>query len=564
MHEKPIHILLVGRDEEQAHDVRRIVQDDGNGAFVFTWAAQLDEAVGEVAGGDVDVVLLDLKSSHDAGMDTLARIRSACPDIPVIALSQRADEGVAAEAARLGFQDCLAKDRIGADILLRAVRYAVERAHARKALAAGESELREARAAARSARRRVQQLSTRDDLTGAWNRRHFMHALERECRRLKRYARPFAVMMVDVDDFKQINDTCGHAFGDAALKEATRALCAEVRDIDVVARYAGDEFMVLMPDTSGEDAVSVAQRIRTRMARAPVRDGEHSAVVTFSIGVVAGEQAIEHTPDRIVHFADTALYTAKQAGRNCVRRWEQVSHNQKMQSLIESRAVARLQRKLDRFARRAEGMFVADVLKLAQDVDAADPYAEAHSKNVAHYATGIARTLGMPDADVETLRRAAMIHDLGRVGVPEAILSKTGTLTPEQRLVVEQHVVIGVRILTKLHFLERETPIVRYHHERWNGGGYPDGISGLGIPVGARVLSVADTLDAMTCDRVYRKALTLAEAIERIRGDSGVTFDPEVVGALVQWIHDVSEAAGSSGDMTARDLLTAAPSPGPT
>ena len=191
--------------------------------------------------------------------------------------------------------------------------------------------------------------------------------------------------------------------------------------------------------------------------------------------------------------------------------------------------------------------------------EARDPYSKFHSENVAHYAACIARAMGMDAQHVETLCRAALVHDIGNIGVPDGILWKPGNLTSDERHLMQQHVTAGVRILDQMRFLEREIPIVRHHHERFDGHGYPDSVSGEAIPLGARILAVADTLDALTADRPYRTARPVHEALQTIVEEAGRQFDPTVVDALLEWVCETRAGLGGDADVTVANLLNHEP-----
>ena len=180
----------------------------------------------------------------------------------------------------------------------------------------------------------------------------------------------------------------------------------------------------------------------------------------------------------------------------------------------------------------------------AKALEAKDAYAKRHSENVMHYATGIAEAMKIVPNKIRVIRRAGMIHDIGKIGIPDAILSKPDTLTRREHSVVEQHPLIAVRILNKMEFLEREMAIVRHHHERWNGQGSPDGLSATSIPLGARIMAVADTLDALTTDRSYHKSKSVAEAVNIISDSSGYEFDPKVVKGMLNWVDEIVRQAG--------------------
>ncbi len=417
------------------------------------------------------------------------------------------------------------------------------------------TELVRARQAAEAANARLEELATTDELTGLWNRRRFFEVFKQEFQRVRRHGSDLALAMFDLDHFKTVNDTYGHAFGDRVLVEVARAILGEVRETDVAVRYGGEEFIVLMPSTSSEEAVSAVERIRKRVAQRYISDGKHSVQVTLSAGVSAAEASGTSTPEALLRLADEALYAAKHAGRDCVRTWRQICADQKEEVVSQSKQVDDLQRRMARLSLRSKDAFVQESQGLVQALEARDPYMKSHSVNVTRYAVAVAETLGLDPEETATVRRAAVLHDIGKIGVPDAILRKPGPLSAEERRIMEDHVLVGVRMLEQLNFLDREIALVRHHHERWDGSGYPDGLLGEAIPRGARVLAVADALDAVVSDRVYRGGGTVLEAIRTLQGEAGRQFDPAVVDALVRWVVEVGRGLGTGGEVTCEDLM---------
>ena len=423
-------------------------------------------------------------------------------------------------------------------------------------VAARTSELADANTRLQAANRQLAQLATTDELTGLWNRRRFIEMLHLECRRADRAEAPLALAMVDVDRFKAVNDTFGHAFGDRVLQAVAAHLGREARATDIAARYGGEEFMVLMPDTGTEEAFSAAERIRRRVAAHPIADAKRSVEVTISIGISASTPGRRTDPEALVRLVDEALYAAKQAGRNCTRTWTEISRDQDREVVAQTEEVTDLQRRMAALSLQAKDAFVQSIHGLVQALEARDPYTRHHSENVTRYAVAIAEQMGLDPDAVSVIRRAARVHDIGKIGVPDDLLRKQAELDERERRAMRNHVLIGVHILEQLRFLERELPLVRHHHERWDGKGYPDGISGHAIPRGARILAVADAFDALTSERPYRRAVDVAEALRVIIEEAGGQFDPEVVDALIACIGRTARQAGRAGDLTPQDVLS--------
>jgi diguanylate cyclase (GGDEF)-like protein len=395
--------------------------------------------------------------------------------------------------------------------------------------------------------------SLTDALTGVGSRRLLEDKLEAECARAKRYERAFSVAIIDLDNFKTINDVFGHATGDDALKKLAECMESQKRIPDILARYGGDEFVILMPETEAKDALTFMERIRAKVQKIEV---QKNVSMTISCGIAQSMPDFSDSSSDLIRRADLALYEAKSAGRNCAKIW-----NEKMSKVlkagdIEFERIKKLKRRVAGLSEQAEKMFIQSIWGLVQALEAKDPYAKKHSESVMHYAVGIAEIMKISPKQLEVLRRAAMIHDIGNIGVPDAILSKPGTLTPHERRIIEQHPLIAVRILDKMSFLEQEVVIVRSHHEKWNGQGYPDGLSNTSIPIGARILAVADTFDALISDRSYHNSRSIAEAIGILTDSSGYDFDPDVVKALVLWVRKIQNMLGNVDQLTPEDLLS--------
>jgi diguanylate cyclase (GGDEF)-like protein/putative nucleotidyltransferase with HDIG domain len=394
--------------------------------------------------------------------------------------------------------------------------------------------------------------SLTDALTGTGSRKLLEDKLQAEYERAKRYKHPFSVAIIDLDNFKTVNDLFGHAVGDEALRKLAACMKKEKRTPDVLARYGGDEFVILMPETTAENALTFLERLRAEIQQ--IKLGENLSM-TISCGTSESLPNSSDSPGEVMRKADLALYEAKSAGRNCVRLWNQNMSKALKAGDIEVQRIKRLKRRIAGLSEQAEKMFIQSIWGLVQALEAKDPYAKKHSENVTNYAIGIAETMNIPPRQLEVIRRAAMIHDIGKIGVPDAILSKPGTLTPKERRIIEQHPLIAVRILEKMSFLEQEIAIVRSHHEKWNGQGYPDGLSRTSIPIGARIMAAADTFDALTSNRSYHESRSLEEAVKIMVDSSGYDFDPEAVESLVAWVEKVRSQLGKTGRLTTEDLL---------
>ena len=399
----------------------------------------------------------------------------------------------------------------------------------------------------------IRESSMTDSLTGVGTRRLFDEKIEDECIRSRRSNRPFCVAMIDVDNFKRVNDEIGHGGGDQALVGLAKISLEIIRVGDVLARYGGDEFVLLLPETCLADAMAVLDRIRCKFESS---DQIMDRPITVSAGVVEQPGDAPASPTELVHRADLALYRAKQIGKNRIETWQKAMEHPQQASLLETERIQSLEKQITQMSTQSKDMFVQSIWGLVHAIEARDAYTRNHSENVMRYAVVIAETMQIDSQEIEVIRRAAMIHDVGKIGIPDAILNKPGKLTPEERAIMEQHSLIGANILGQMRFLEREMPIVRHHHERYDGLGYPDGISGSQIPFGARILAVADAFDAISSDRIYHKGRSPDETIEMLLSSRGTQLDGDPVDAMASWI-DGMRGEMNTAELTASQLLEA-------
>jgi diguanylate cyclase (GGDEF)-like protein len=357
---------------------------------------------------------------------------------------------------------------------------------------------------------RAMRLALTDPLTGLGNHRHFHERLQRELVAAEEAGLPLSLCLIDVDDFKRINDRYGHPAGDRVLSQVATRL----RQGGEAFRLGGDEFAVLLAEHDETTALETASSIVDRLRSMELEHDEH---ITVSAGVATFPvQGVGR--DELIRFADSALYWAKEHGKNRVRIYRP--------EVVELAELKKLASGADRAARfRAAA-------SLARAVDARDVYTGSHSERVSDLAARVAERLGLAQELVELTRLAASLHDLGKLAIPEEILRKPGPLTDPERLVLERHPQIGYRMLESLG-VEPVADWVLHHHERWDGTGYPDGLAAAEIPLGARIIFVADAFDAMTNDRVYRRKLTVEAALAELETCAGTQFDPDAVAALV-------------------------------
>jgi diguanylate cyclase (GGDEF)-like protein/PAS domain S-box-containing protein len=362
-------------------------------------------------------------------------------------------------------------------------------------------------------RREIERQSRTDSLTGLANRRHLVEVLHAELGRSAREGRAPGVVLIDLDRFKVVNDTHGHPAGDAVLVEVGRRLRRSIRAYDTVGRWGGEEFCVVLPGLETEAELHrAADQLRAAITAAPVGAGAELLLTVTSSAGGALAQAGLWSVEALIDAADRALYSAKRRGRDRTRLFGELT--------VE-----------DLVAEEPEAIRLAQALALS--AGAREGIAENHCAQVADLAASIAVAVGLPEVTVMRCRLAGWLHDLGKIAIPDAILTKAGPLDDEEWAVMRTHAEIGESILRRIAGLSDAAAAVRHHHERYDGSGYPDGLAGDEIPLEARILACADTYSAITVDRVYRDARSGEEAITELRACAGSQLDPKIVDAAI-------------------------------
>jgi diguanylate cyclase (GGDEF)-like protein/PAS domain S-box-containing protein/putative nucleotidyltransferase with HDIG domain len=374
------------------------------------------------------------------------------------------------------------------------------------------------------------ELSITDGLTGLYNHRFIQERFEFEFKRVKRYGGILSCMMIDIDHFKNLNDTHGHLCGDFVLRELSSIIRTQSREVDICGRYGGEEFFIIT-NVPLEYTMRYATKLHTAIDTHAFEFEEKRLHVTVSIGIADFRPGMKDRHE-LIDRADSALYQAKEDGRNLIRIWKEKPEGEA--GAVDHISAQELKRKFVHLSDQMRGTYMEYTNALVKAVDAKDPYTREHSQNVSSCGVEIAQAMGMSADDVDVIKYAGLLHDVGKISVGDDILLKKDPLTKEEFEVLKKHPVIGVNILKDIKFLEREIPIILHHHERWDGKGYPHGLNGREIPIGARILAVADAFDAMTSGRGYKKKVSLEQTIAELKRGSGSQFAPDIVEVFVR------------------------------
>lgn len=358
-----------------------------------------------------------------------------------------------------------------------------------------------------------------DELTGLYNHRYFQEALNNQLETCKELNTPCSLLFVDIDYFKYYNDLNGHLAGDDVLKKIGAILKDNLRREDIVARYGGEEFAVILPGVGERQAVEVGERIRNSIEQASFEGEENqpNGKLTVSVGISCYPEKSK-TKMELISSADDALYRAKFFSKNRVETYYSVL--EELKTDIEKEHID----------------LISSIKTLISVINAKDHYTYAHTERVVGYCQQLAKELKLSEEDSKILKYGAYLHDIGKIEVSKEILNKRSPLTEEEWDILKKHPANGVNIIKTVDSLKKVIPLILYHHEKYDGSGYPEQLKGNRIPYLARVLTLADSFDAMTSNRPYKAAKTFEEAILELRNCKYSHFDPDIVDAFIKML----------------------------
>lgn len=385
----------------------------------------------------------------------------------------------------------------------------------------------------------LEKLALFDSLTGCHNWRYFLEETRRQLVRSKRYSEKVSFIGIDIDHFRQINEIYGVKIADKVITDIVKLLEKRLRKEDILSRWREDEFFIIAPYLDKKNLLTITYRLKDSISRYKFRYGNISLRIKASVGAISfPEDSIFNSKDVTITLA-RAISQAKRKGGNSVvisSRYQQKPTIKK-----ENKAtIEEMQDKVEKLSILLNKDILDVIYGFARAIEAKDAYTGSHVEYTATIAKRIAVELKLPKNEIEDIEHAAVLHDLGKVGIDGAILSKKRALTPKERKTIQTHPAIASEILKDIHGLRGAVPGVLYHHEYFDGFGYPLGLKGDEIPLAARIVAVADVFQALVSDRPYRKAYSKRRAIEIIKEESGTHFDPKIVKIFLKIIKEIN------------------------
>lgn len=355
-----------------------------------------------------------------------------------------------------------------------------------------------------------------DCLTQTFNHRFFQEFMDKEFIRAIHNKNTIGLIKVGIDNFKRFNDVFGHDCGDNLLIETSKILKSAVRVKDIVCRYSGDEFMIIVPNTNLNDLLKVSSTIKSAYGNmVGMCEKSRGSNISISLGYSIYPN-LASNKDELIMQVDNALYHAKQSGKDNIKMFRDIYND--IKQLIQS----------------SEDDLLVELKSILAKVSEKDLYTLGHSERVVEYAVAIGKAMDLKTENLRALSISALLHDVGKIEIPREVLIKKERLTDEEYAIMKMHPIYSVEIINQIPNFERVREIVRHHHERIDGLGYPDRIQGDEIPIEARILTVADSFDAMMSNRPYRRSLSLEEAIKELKACTGKQFDPQVTDVFIQ------------------------------
>ncbi|MBT8339480.1 MAG: diguanylate cyclase [Desulfatitalea sp.] len=474
-------------------------------------AASMAEARKQLQENQFDLVFLDYLLPDGKGLNLLTWMEKEKVEVPVIAITGHGDEIVASQMIKAGAFDYLPKANITHETLSRCIFNVLEKFQLKQEVAL--------------ATQKVVQMATRDPLTGLFNRNFMNDTLKTEFERAKRHDNDLSCLLIDLDYFKEVNDTFGHHFGDLVLERVAQSLEDNIRKTDFAFRYGGEEFVVLLPQTDITGANKIGEKLRALFETLKTEDGASKTTVTVSVGVASlGHSNCSDGKD-LLAYADKALYQAKARGRNRVE-----VHSQDVSQVNSAKRFKYIKERLEVLVEKTKKASVEALELVARDMGGIR--FKEHNQRVVQFIELLGARMKFQPKVIRTLQRAAIFHDFTKVLLGD--FQDKARLDPKETQGIKDHPYTMTHLMEPFDFFSDERAVLLWHHENWDGSGYPEGLKADDIPLGARLLAVVDALVAMTSQRPHREMSTDAQAMQELVENAGIQFDPGIVQRLLE------------------------------
>lgn len=563
-------ILAVETDNDFLLSVREGVRQHARIHCQIDQAHDFDEAIRKLRDTTYDLVLVENRIQDREGVELVQEVNKLHLDLPFILMTDIRDDTMARRALSEGVADVIIKSESQYQDLVQKLEDTCLRFSAQNqkkisrrlnSLADGKKDEPSGAFVALKPRPDASETAHRDELTGLYNHAFLHERIVGEFSTACRYEYPISCLMIDIDHFHLINEERGHLAGDQLLKECARMLFDSCRMSDLVSREGGEEFVVLLPHSDYKSAGELADRLRHRFSEHVfLKDSDAPVNLTISIGISSYPEDPMMRRCELLTFATQALYRAKVLGRNKVTRYREVTPSVGGASMPELKLseekVAQFQRRMTEISDMARRECMDASKDLLHALESKDRFSTGHGMTAARYSALVAEKLGMSLDETEAVQFAAMLHDIGKICIPDHILLKTEKLSFSEYEAMKQHPYLGYKILKPIKFLQEEAVFVLHHHEWFNGEGYPCRLRGSEIPLGARVIAVVEAYDAMRiAGGRYKRCLTVEGAVGELIKCAGTQFDPRVVKAFAEVLVARKELAPASYDAARLETL---------
>lgn len=492
-----------------------------SGGYNVRLAAGIQKGFDVLFREKIDCILLNWQMPQTSVIEAIERIKSdaVLKFIPVVLLAGAEQERNIIVGLNAGAEDYVSPSG-SFELVIARIRAVLERKHLQGAVIQADKTIAQ-----------LKEESVKDSLTGLYNHKYFHEVLDVEISRAKRARYNICCCMVDIDCYKQINDNYGHSFGDFILKELSIQMKGCFRQADILVRYGGDEFAVLLADTDYAGAFSAAERFRGQIE---AHNFEYLGIkikLTVSIGISSFFEDELFDKDKFVSFADRALYEAKIRGRNNIVVYREFA----AEIFLNAPSLLQMEKRIYSVAEYTKKKYIDSLKILISSWERKRHWTRGHSLSVFKYARLITNETNLPKNEIEVIENAAMLHDLGKLLINEDILFRD-KLTQKESEIVKRHPALAVSLLSISGFMKKELPIILYHHECFDGKGYPTGLKGRCIPLGARIIAVADTYENIHSRRLSRQT-AIRGIIDELVDKAGTHFDPEIVEMFLKALH---------------------------